>query len=378
MGAGCDPQIEKTTCMKMAPGTLVSGAQAFKLEVYDESVTCDGNDTARFDDKATNSQTYQAGEPIKLSVPPGNHTLVLVAYSDAAATVPIGSSCQAEKLSAGGQLCYDFNVTALQEGCRHSSGRCCSSDDCMMPDGPAACFSGMCPAQGQSCAYTKKATATVCQDACCNAIGGGCNPDCSLTCSSDQANCNADTSDGCEVNLPSDAAHCGNCNRPCIADAFVDKASCSGSVCKSSCKTGHANCKTPAAPAVDDGCECNTPACCAGFCQQIHHDGFDHLFYDCFQVGIYTVDQANEAATKYNASGTVRPSMRQTDPGNGSNYVDAVCNLNSADCTCWAYNANGAYGSARGHALRTTPAVPPAAQSDCHLPITATGNPLWD
>ena len=56
------------------------------------------------------------------------------------------------------------------------------------------------------------------------------------------------------VDLGSDVAHCGDCNRFCSSNN-VDVPSCNGGVCDSTCLPGSANLSMPLAPADDDGCE---------------------------------------------------------------------------------------------------------------------------
>ncbi len=63
--------------------------------------------------------------------------------------------------------------------------------------------------------------------------------------------------DGCETNTNSGVYHCGACGRSC-STGEVDDLLCSNGRCTSTCKSGRSNCRTPAAPTPDDGCETNT------------------------------------------------------------------------------------------------------------------------
>ncbi len=84
---------------------------------------------------------------------------------------------------------------------------------------------------------------------------------CTSSCTTGYGNCLQPTApvpdDGCETNTTTDATHCGSCARACAA-TNVSAATCSSSVCTSSCNAGFGNCLTPAAPAADDGCETDT------------------------------------------------------------------------------------------------------------------------
>jgi hypothetical protein len=63
--------------------------------------------------------------------------------------------------------------------------------------------------------------------------------------------------------------NCGDCGRACSTSG-ASATSCSTGSCAPTCNGGFSNCKTPAAPAPDDGCECATPACCNTGCAVTH------------------------------------------------------------------------------------------------------------
>jgi hypothetical protein len=77
---------------------------------------------------------------------------------------------------------------------------------------------------------------------------------CGLTCSLNFADCNADPTDGCEVDLRTSTAHCGSCGHGCSGANSVSTACTNGS-CNPTCDSGFDDCATPAAPMMDDGCE---------------------------------------------------------------------------------------------------------------------------
>ena len=60
--------------------------------------------------------------------------------------------------------------------------------------------------------------------------------------------------DGCETHTQVDSAACGGCNRPCLS-AHVDQLACVAGLCTSTCLEGYGNCNLSQAPVVDDGCE---------------------------------------------------------------------------------------------------------------------------
>src|SRR5262249_18288310 len=139
---------------------------------------------------------------------------------------------------------------------------------------------------------------------------------------------------------------------------------------------GYANCKKPAAPQADDGCECATPGCCATFCQNTHMNGLGQPFYDCVAVGVHNETQATEAARAYDQSGNIIPGHEVLDPSDstGNSAVWAVCNSTASGCPCWVYSTTGNAGGAHGRALLAQPASP----NNCTPPFNATTGVSWN
>ncbi|MBI5537560.1 MAG: hypothetical protein HY898_32860 [Deltaproteobacteria bacterium] len=114
------------------------------------------------------------------------------------------------------------------------------------------------------------------------------NSVCQIACAAGYADCNGDANDGCEVNLNTDAVHCGTCAKICSNNNGIP--SCVSGSCNISCSSGFGNCDGN----VDNGCEvdlksstancnacgaaCNntngTPSCVAGACQIACSAGF--------------------------------------------------------------------------------------------------------
>jgi len=348
-------------------------------------------------------------------------------------TMATGNSCLEQQLPENGQLCFDLQVTPIQIGCGNraatpcgatccdpldgscgdncgltcdvgwadcnhdasdgcevalapthtklcngaciASDTCCTSDDCFAPPTPPACYRGTCPAPGGDCVYVAKSTASICGATCCNAIDGRCGSDCSLSCLPHFGNCDGDAGDGCETDLTTSVSDCGQCGRACRAGANVAMPACAGGLCPSTCTPGFSNCSQPPAPAPDDGCECPTPDCCAGFCQTSHKNGFGQLFYDCVVLGEYDSMQATSAAKAYDPNGRITSNLKFVDPADGTSAVFAVCNSTAVDCPCWVYSATGQDTSAVGHAfLKNDPPSP----VNCVPPFKGFGNPLWN
>jgi hypothetical protein len=84
---------------------------------------------------------------------------------------------------------------------------------------------------------------------------------CGITCLSGFGNCDNSASNGCEVNLKTDPAHCGAC--PTVCNGTNGTPTCSNSVCGINCNAGYGNCDGLAS----NGCEVNTttnPSHCGG------------------------------------------------------------------------------------------------------------------
>jgi hypothetical protein len=93
-----------------------------------------------------------------------------------------------------------------------------------------------------------------------NATGTCAAASCTLQCNAGYGNCNGSWSDGCEASTQSSVQHCGACNKPCSAGANAT-AACNSGTCSVSCTTGYADCDGN----PSNGCEINVqtdPAHC--------------------------------------------------------------------------------------------------------------------
>jgi hypothetical protein len=75
---------------------------------------------------------------------------------------------------------------------------------------------------------------------------------CGLACERGFADCDGDPRNGCEVDLNSDAAHCGRCANACRGGANASPV-CAGGLCGISCSAGFSDCDATLA----NGCEVN-------------------------------------------------------------------------------------------------------------------------
>ncbi len=199
-------------------------------------------------------------------------------------------SCDASKGCVFGNNtanCNDNNGCTGSDTC--SGGKCAGTTGC---DAHALCTAGpssvacKCSAgwagDGFSCAdidECKAGTATCPAHTVCNNSLG--SYDCS--CDTGYAECDGNTANGCESNLATDAKNCGSCNVAC-SNNNITTPTCSGGTCNGTCNTGFGDCNSDK---KTDGCELNvqsdasncggcgkkcsnnnltTPTCAAGSC----------------------------------------------------------------------------------------------------------------
>ncbi len=127
--------------------------------------------------------------------------------------------------------------------------------DCQHPAAPAA--DDGC----ETSTLSDKANCGACGAACSTAHSASetcSNGNCTHTCQAGWSDCNGNqpgsSDDGCQTHTDSDPDHCGSCNRPCSGGNVATR-SCQGGVCNSTCKADWGNCRMPPAPQGDDGCE---------------------------------------------------------------------------------------------------------------------------
>jgi hypothetical protein len=80
------------------------------------------------------------------------------------------------------------------------------------------------------------------------------------SCATGYAECDGQTSNGCEVNVTSDAKNCGKCGAACSATNIATP-TCSSGVCNGTCAAGTFDCNSDKAT---DGCEFQAPVPTAG------------------------------------------------------------------------------------------------------------------
>lgn len=267
--SGCAEPPAARQCMSTSgSSSLVSGAALLRIDVYPAGTACEGSSAAAPTSARAWTMSFAKGAPIKLDLPPGEHTVVLIAFADAGGTEIIGGACTQADFQPGQSVCLDLTLTSnampdlsaviTDSGTDDAWTGCRTNADCTAsPDGGAdggALATPFCNPTSHMCVGCLSATdcavgqlcgpAGFCVQGCDPAQGKGCAS--GLTCCDQMC-----------VNVASDTANCGACGRAC-GTAGVATAKCSAGLCASSCTSGHANCVKPAAPAADDGCETST------------------------------------------------------------------------------------------------------------------------
>jgi len=158
-----------------------------------------------------------------------------------------GNHCgECSKTCAGQQQCLN---SICQLSCSGSMGDC-DSDPANGCETNLTSTPAHCSACGQACPAGGHGTAT-----CANSV-------CGINCSTGWANCDSGLSNGCEVNLASDASNCGECGTACPTGTHGTP-TCINSVCDLICATGWGDCDG----ALATGCEVNTE-------QTVNHCGY--------------------------------------------------------------------------------------------------------
>jgi hypothetical protein len=125
--------------------------------------------------------------------------------------------------------------------------------------------------------------------------GGACSYG---TCSGTFADCDGNSTNGCETNTQSDPSHCGACSNACTAPANAT-AKCTGGACSFDCNPGFATCGgASCVDILNDPANCGAgcvacggppsgngdPACQNGACTATCHNGYTNCTGDCFDL----------------------------------------------------------------------------------------------
>ncbi|MDB4929645.1 MAG: uncharacterized protein JWM10_2129, partial [Myxococcaceae bacterium] len=190
-----------------------------------------------------------------------------------AGTLCVGNACvvgctAARACPAGQSCCSGACVDPLA-----NTSHCGACDNrCNLPRATVACMNGVCAVAGCAAPYDNcdADAANGCEAntqsdlAHCGACGAACPARanatsactagaCGFTCAAGFENCNADPSDGCEVDTRTSAANCGRCGGVCaLANATATCAA--GSCAVAACAAGFGDCDGNAA----NGCETDT------------------------------------------------------------------------------------------------------------------------
>jgi len=148
----------------------------------------------------------------------------------------------------------------------------------------------------------------------CGACGTVCTAN--RVCTARQCLCGAALPDECGgacVSLAADPEHCGTCTTRCPLNATCSERAC---VC------------AHAAPLCQGSCCAGGAACCAdGTCPLAHDNGLGASYYDCAQLGTYTVTAATEAAFAWDPAGALGPTT----------FAECVVWQGATRCAVWCF-----------------------------------------
>jgi Stigma-specific protein, Stig1 len=324
--SGCKQSTTQQQCMTMGgPSDLVSQAALFRLDVYPDTIMCEGGDVPS-GSVPTLTRTFKPGDAIKLDIPPGHQTLVLTTFADDAGTIEMGSGCTTTDLKPGSQVCINLTILpapdiAVVTDLSTIDVAACSGSDCPCAKSPDNCPSGQFCGQGMMCQLGCKTSndcngmgpavdgglplttcnttthqCAECNDSSTCPLGKLCSPSGScvigcdsthacpggLTCCSslcvdtttDPLNCgacgspcNAGGNTTCCAstcsNITNSPDNCGSCGHVC-SSAGVKTRSCTTGACTPTCSFGNGDCNAAVKNPPNDGCETpvNTPQHC--------------------------------------------------------------------------------------------------------------------
>jgi hypothetical protein len=208
--SGCGDQAIVQPCTSMVMGPLIAEAEVLELDDYGATADCVG-DQATPGAQPITTQRFPAGTPISVTLAPGPHTVVLLAWADAAATQLIGSGCVEQSFAAGSQICIDLTLTEVDATATDDL----SADDFGIPDLSVVQPDLMpppCPNSAMMCLADGG-------EVCCAAVNATCSVSCGLSCNAGHLDCNQAGSDGCEC---SGTTCCGAACQTTHTDGYGD------------------------------------------------------------------------------------------------------------------------------------------------------------
>jgi hypothetical protein len=128
-GSGCGD-----ACVDMfAPTPITEQAARYQIDLYGPGVACSGAHAAAGAPAPQLVRTFAATQRLSFSVPSGDHTVVLTAFS--AARQAIGSACYRGHFGLDAHVCLSLQLVAPPDLGICSSGGCpCTADDDCGPD----------------------------------------------------------------------------------------------------------------------------------------------------------------------------------------------------------------------------------------------------
>jgi len=185
-----------------------------------------------------------------------------------AAPACVAGACRVASCNAGFADCDGSAANGCEVDTRASASHCgACGRACAAANASSTCAAGACaytcnPGYGDCDGMAANGCETNLNTtpSSCGRCGGACSATngaatcaggvCGITCSAGFANCNGSATDGCEVNLATNTAHCGRCGGAC-APPNATPGCAAGACTVAACNAGYGDCNGLAA----DGCE---------------------------------------------------------------------------------------------------------------------------
>jgi Stigma-specific protein, Stig1 len=268
--AGCGDQ--GTACKSVMMDPLLGGAGLVRVDVYDgANAHCDGAALEPGAGQPQLSQSFTAGQPVRLSISPGAHTVVVTTYADAAGTAVTGVACDETSFAGGKRACLSVSLEAVDAGaaiCHTSPDDCPAGQYCAGQSCASGCKDDS-DCSPQKCDPTRhQCVDCVTQNDCPSGQVCSTSGRCAMGCNG-SGDCGSDSccSMVC-VDEKSDPGNCGGCGNACTGG---DTLCCNSECANPSTSTTHCGMCGNACSTLNA-----TPVCNAGTCDWTCNAGFAH------------------------------------------------------------------------------------------------------
>jgi hypothetical protein len=338
--AGCASQ----PCASMpAMNELLTGAALVRVDIYDGAQAHCRGSLVDATGEPLKSQTFPGGAAVRLDVSPGQRTIAMTTFSDAAGTMPSGSACTESNIAGGRGACLSLSLVAID----HDAGSGCAPANDTCPTGQFCGSDFTCQVGCKSagdCSDAAKPKCDTSRHQCVQCLGAGdcqggqvCSPsgvctegcDPAVGCSGGRACC----TNVC-VDTLTDPLNCNGCGMACTGG---DTMCCNGKCANPSTSTQHCGMCGNACSTLNA-----TPTCSAGVCNWTCTGNFVHC-----GTGNTGCETASDTVSNCGGCGNVcMPTNASTNMCMSAMTCSYMCQMGFLDCLKVGANTDGCETSA--------------------------------